>query len=263
MGDRTALGHWVRRFLMEYAAAERNLSPNTCASYRDMLVLLLPFAARRKRAAVDELVVTDLSADVVRTFLTHLERDRQCSIATRKQRLASVHALARFIGERSPQHVEWAAQLRMIPIKKGVTATRHPTAEWLAQQIVEAFPWETAPTYLVRDNDGAYGPVFARRVRAMGIRDRSISPRSPWQNPYAERLIGTLRRDCLDHVLIFGARHLRWVLTAYSGRNPTSDEHGQPIARAIPSKARVSRQCLGPHSVRRAVGAPNPFLPTA
>ena len=94
--------------------------------------------------------------------------------------------------------------------------TRHPTAEWLAQQIVEAFPWETAPAYLVRDNDGAYGPVFKRRVRAMGIRDRPISPRSPWQNPYAERLIGTLRRDCLDHVVIFGARHLQRVLTAYT-----------------------------------------------
>jgi hypothetical protein len=94
--------------------------------------------------------------------------------------------------------------------------TRHATAEWLAQQIVEAFPWETAPTYLVRDNDGAFGPVFTRRVRAMGIRDRPISPLSPWQNPYAERLIGTLRRDCLDHVLIFGARHLHRVLTAYS-----------------------------------------------
>ena len=78
--------------------------------------------------------------------------------------------------------------------------TRHPTAEWLAQQILEAFPWETAPTYLVRDNDGAYGPAYRRRVRAMGIRDRPISPRSPWQNPYAERLIGTLRRDCLDQL---------------------------------------------------------------
>src|SRR5262245_52326862 len=65
--------------------------------------------------------------------------------------------------------------------------TRHPTAEWLAQQIVEAFPWGTAPTYLVRDNDGAYGWVFRHRVRAMGIRDRPISPRSPWQNPYVER----------------------------------------------------------------------------
>ena len=82
------------------------------------------------------------------------------------------------------------------------------------QYIVEAFPWETAPTYLVRDNDGAYGPVFTRRVRAMGIRDRQISPRSPWQNPYG-RLIGTLRRDCLDHVLIFGAQHLQRVLAAY------------------------------------------------
>jgi transposase InsO family protein len=94
--------------------------------------------------------------------------------------------------------------------------TRHPTAEWLAQQIVEAFPWNTTPTYLVRDNDGAYGQVFTSRVRAMGIRDRPISPRSPWQNPYVERLIGTLRRDCLDHVLILGERHLRRVLTLYS-----------------------------------------------
>jgi transposase InsO family protein len=76
--------------------------------------------------------------------------------------------------------------------------------------------WGTAPTYLVRDNDGAYGRAFTNRVRAMGIRDRPISPRSPWQNPYAERLIGTLRRDCLDHVLIFGERHLRGVLTSYS-----------------------------------------------
>ena len=69
--------------------------------------------------------------------------------------------------------------------------TRHPTAEWLAQQVMEAFPWETAPTYLVRDNDGAYGPIFTGRLRAMGIRDRPIAPRSPWQNPYVERLIGT------------------------------------------------------------------------
>ena len=83
--------------------------------------------------------------------------------------------------------------------------TQHPTAEWLAQQIVEAFPWNTAPAYLVRDNDAAYGQAFRRRVRAMGIRDRPTSFLSPWQNPCAERLIGTLRRDCLDHVVIFGA----------------------------------------------------------
>ena len=116
--------------------------------------------------------------------------------------------------------------------------TRYPTAEWLAQQIVEAFPWDTAPIYLVRDNDGAYGHVFIRRVRAMGIRDRPISPRSPWQNPYAERLIGTIRRDCLDHVLIFGERHLRRVLTLYSRYyNETRTHLGlgkdAPLGRAV------------------------------
>jgi transposase InsO family protein len=87
--------------------------------------------------------------------------------------------------------------------------TRHPTAEWLARQITEAFPWGSAPTYLVRDNDGAYGHVFSRRVMAMGIRDRPISPRSPWQNGQMERLIGTVRRECLDRMLILGEAHLR------------------------------------------------------
>jgi transposase InsO family protein len=94
--------------------------------------------------------------------------------------------------------------------------TRHPTADWLAQQIAEAFPWDMAPRYLIRDNDSAYGQAFTNRVRRMGIRDRPIAPRSPWQNSYIERLIGTLRRECLDHILIFGERHLRRVLTLYA-----------------------------------------------
>src|SRR5271169_1779593 len=116
--------------------------------------------------------------------------------------------------------------------------TRHPTAEWLAQQIVEEFPWDTAPTYLVRDNDRAYGQAFTRRVRTLGIRDHPISPRSPWQNPYVERLIRTLRRDCLDHVLILGEKHLRWVLTVYSTYyNETRTHLGlrkdAPLRRAI------------------------------
>jgi len=116
--------------------------------------------------------------------------------------------------------------------------TAHPTAEWLAQQIVEAFPWDTAPSYLVRDNDAAYGPAFTNRIRTMGIRDRPIAPRSPWQNPYVERLIGTLRRECLDHVLIFGERHLHRVLTLYSlYYNETRTHLGlgkdAPIRRAV------------------------------
>jgi transposase InsO family protein len=94
--------------------------------------------------------------------------------------------------------------------------TRHPTAEWLARQITEAFPWASAPAYLVRDNDRAYGKVFTARVMAMGIRDRPISPQSPWQNGIAERLIGTLRRECLDHMVISGEAHLRRILSTYA-----------------------------------------------
>jgi transposase InsO family protein len=94
--------------------------------------------------------------------------------------------------------------------------TRHPTAAWLARQITEAFPWASAPAYLVRDNDRAYRHVFTSRVTAMGIRDRPISPGSPWQNGIAERLIGTLRRECLDHMVIFGVAHLRRILSAYA-----------------------------------------------
>ncbi|MFZ0150094.1 MAG: integrase core domain-containing protein, partial [Xanthobacteraceae bacterium] len=116
--------------------------------------------------------------------------------------------------------------------------TRHPTAEWLARQITEAFPWTSAPIYLVRDNDAAYGHVFTSRLRAMGIRDRPISPRSPWQNGYAERLIGTLRRECLDRMLIFGEAHLRRILSMYAiyyneSRTHLSLHKDAPLHRAI------------------------------
>src|SRR5262249_39474840 len=118
---------------------------------------------------------------------------------------------------------EWRRQDRTSPLhRSGSTrvsssrVTRHPTAEWLARQITEAFPWASAPAYLVRDNDRAYGPVFKSRVRAMDIRDRPISPGSPWQNPYAERLIGSVRRECVDRVLIFGEAHLRQILSSYA-----------------------------------------------
>ena len=95
----------------------------------------------------------------------------------------------------------------------GVTA--HPNAQWIAQQLTEAYGWKETSRYLIRDRDCVYGEAFVRRVGAMGIRDRPISARSPWQNGYAERLIGSIRRDCLDHVVVFGERHLRHLLHAY------------------------------------------------
>jgi transposase InsO family protein len=93
--------------------------------------------------------------------------------------------------------------------------TRNPTQVWLARQMTEAFPWDTAPRYLLRDRDASYGQAFRVRLQAMGIKELVTAPRSPWQNAYAERVIGSVRRECLDHVIIFGERHLRDVLSSY------------------------------------------------
>jgi len=89
-----------------------------------------------------------------------------------------------------------------------INVTTNPTAEWIARQITEAFPWDGAPGYMIRDRDRVYGAVVTRRLRAMGIRDKPIAPASPWQNGFAERLIGSIRHECLDHVIVLGEAHL-------------------------------------------------------
>ncbi|MGQ0660910.1 transposase [Sphingosinicella sp.] len=119
-----------------------------------------------------------------------------------------------------------------------IEVTGHPTALWLARQVTEAFPWDEAPIHILRDNDGAYGLVFRRRLRAMGIRDRPIRPRSPWQNGHVERLIGSIRRECLDHVIILGESHLRRVLRAYADyynrdRTHLGLDKDTPLGRAV------------------------------
>jgi hypothetical protein len=100
-----------------------------------------------------------------------------------------------------------------------LSATAHPSAEWISRQLTEAYGWEEGPRYLIRDRDSAYGEKFTRRLWAMGIRDRPTTPRSPWQNGYCERLIGSIRRECLDHVVILGAAHLQRILRAYAHYN--------------------------------------------
>jgi putative transposase len=96
-----------------------------------------------------------------------------------------------------------------------VNVTDHPTAQWTAQQVVDTFPWDEAPRYLLRDRDHIYGDAFRQRVRHMGIEEVLIAPRSPWQNPYVERLIGSIRRECVDHVIVLHERPLRRLLTEY------------------------------------------------
>jgi integrase/recombinase XerD len=118
MSDHGLLGPWVRRFLLEHLIAERNLSRNTQRSYRDTLTLLLPFASVRVGKPIDRMMAAELSRDVVRAFLEHVENVRNCGATTRNQRLSAIHSLALFIGMRSPEHVSWCAEVRSIPFKK-------------------------------------------------------------------------------------------------------------------------------------------------
>jgi putative transposase len=127
-----------------------------------------------------------------------------------------------------------------------VNITEHPTAGWTAQQIIEAFPEDRAPRWLLRDRDTIYGDVFRRRVASMGISEVVSSPSSPWQNPYAERLIGSIRRECLDHVIVLGERHLRRLLSAYltyyhGARTHLALEKDAPTTRRVqtPKEGRV------------------------
>jgi transposase InsO family protein len=119
-----------------------------------------------------------------------------------------------------------------------ISVTTHPTAEWVARQITEAFPWNEAPRYMIRDRDRIYGAVVTRRLRAMGIRDKPIAPSSPWQNVFAERLIGSIRRECVDHIIVLGEAHLRRILKSYAdyyngARTHRSLNKDAPVSRAV------------------------------
>ena len=131
--------------------------------------------------------------------------------------------------------------------------TTSPSAEWTGQQIVNAFPWDTAPRYLLRDRDGVYGQAFVERVKSMGIDPLLSAPRSPWQNPYVERLIGSVRRECLDHVIIFDERHLRRVLGEYCGYYNSSRTH-LGLEKDCPTPRHVEHPVIGPIEQQPVLG---------
>src|SRR3954447_21988873 len=132
-----------------------------------------------------------------------------------------------------------------------INVTTNSTAEWIARQITQAFPWDDAPKYLIRDRDQIYGAVVTRRLRAMGIRDKPTAPASPWQNGFAERLIGSIRRECVDHIIVLGEVHLRRVLQSYadyynSVRTHRSLNKDAPVSRPVQRTGVIrSRAILG------------------
>jgi transposase InsO family protein len=118
-----------------------------------------------------------------------------------------------------------------------MNVTAHPTAGWTAQQLREAWPWDSAPRFVIRDRDGIYGPDVQATMQAMGIEGVVIAPRAPWQNPFVERVIGSLRRECLDHVIVWNERSLRRHLQQYLAyyhqwRTHLSLDKDAPVARA-------------------------------
>lgn len=149
MADHASVGFWVRRFLSEHLIHERGVSRNTQQSYRDTFCLFLPFVAARRKTVVDKLVMDDFSSNIVSDFLSHLEQARTCSVPTRNQRLATLHAFARFTGERSPEHVEWCKEIRNVPFKRA---------------------WKTPVPYMEKDEiDGLLAALIARLYTASEI----------------------------------------------------------------------------------------------
>jgi len=216
MTNKNLVAPWVRRFLLEHVVAELNLSHNTQASYRDALALLLPFAAKQRAQAVDQLEVDDLSPEVVRLFLAYLEDERHCSVSTRNQRLAAIHAFARFIGTRSPEHLAWCAQLTAIPFKKAAQGTL-PYLDKPEMDAILAAP-DRRTSQGARDhtlllflyNAGARADEAAR----LTVTDLDLGP-SP-----AVKILGKGNKTRLCPLWTSTASKLRTLVAGRSGQDP-------------------------------------------
>ena len=216
MTNKNLVATWVRRFLLEHVVADLNLSRNTQASYRDALALLLPFAAKQGGQAIDRLELECLSPEVVRRFLAHLEVERHCSVTTRNQRLAAIHAFARFVGARSPEHLAWCAELTAIPFKKAPKGTL-PYLEKPEMDAVLAAP-DRRTSQGARDhalllflyNAGARADEAAR----LTVADLDLGP-SP-----AVRILGKGNKERLCPLWTSTASVLKALVAGRSGQDP-------------------------------------------
>jgi integrase/recombinase XerD len=265
MPDAALLGPWVRRFLLEHLVGERNLARTTQQSYRDTLRLMLPFMARIAHRAIDRLGVEDLSADRIRTFLQELEEKRGCGIATRNQRLAAIHSLARFIGLHSPEHIRWCGEVRAIPVKKAP----RPLVTYLEKKEMDALLAAPAVSTAQGRRDHAvllflYNTgARADEVAHVRIADLDLG-QTPCRDPSSVLIRGKgnkLRRCPL------WARTVNELIPLVSGRAPSEhvflNRRGQPLTRfgvhalveryaaavaeAMPS---LAGKRVGPHTIR-------------
>lgn len=265
MRDAALLGPWIRRFLLEYLVGERNLAHNTQQSYRDTLRLLLPFTARSAHRPIDRLGVEDLSTDRIRTFLQELEEKRGCGIATRNQRLAAIHSLARFIGLRSPEHIPWCGEVRAIPVKKAsrplvtylekkemdalLAAPDKSTAQGRRDHAVLLFLYNTGAradeVAHVRIADLDLGQVPSRDSSSVLIHGKGNKlRRCPlWAKTVNELLPLVSSRAPSEHVFL---NRRGQPLTRF-GVHALVERYAAAVAKAIPS---VASKRVGPHTIR-------------
>src|SRR6266511_2275309 len=231
MTDLTLLGSWVRRFLLEHLVSERNLAYNTQCSYRDTLVLLISFIERQVAKKVDRLKVVEITAELVRLFLRELEEQRGCCVATRNQRLAAIHAFARFIALHSPEHLEWCGQICAVPFKKApkasITYLEKPEMDALL-----AVP-DCSSTQGRRDHSVV-------QIRGKGNKLR----RCPlWPQTVIELLPLISDRAPSEHVFL----NRRGEPLTRFGIHTMVERHAQKIAQQMPS---VTTKRVSPHTIR-------------
>ena len=256
------MGPWIRRFLLEHLIGERNLARNTQLSYRDTMLFLMAFVAARICKTVDQLTIEHVSADCVRLFLDDLEKQHQCSISTRNQRLAAIHALARFVGEHSPEHIAWCSAIRSIPCKRTARPTM-PYLERLEMDALLASP-DRQTAQGRRDhallqflcNSGARAEEAAR----LKIADLDLIP------PASVRLVGkgnkerhcplwlstvselqVLIANCAPAEPVFRNR-CRQPITRY-GIHTLVERHVQHAGILVPS---LKKKRVSPHTIRHA-----------
>jgi integrase/recombinase XerD len=265
MRDNGLLGSWVRRFLLEHLIGERNLARNTQRSYRDTLRLLLPFTARRAHKAIDRLTVEDLTANRVLAFLEELEKKRGCGAATRNQRLAAVHSLARFIAANSPEHVDWCGRIRSVPFKKAppplvtylekpeieavLTAPDVRTAQGRKDYAVLLFLYNTGAradeVAHVLIGDLELGRVPKRDLSAVLIRGKGNKRRRCplWARTVIELVPLIAHRGPEEHVFL----NRRGEPLTRFGVRALVERHARKAAAKLPS---LASKRVGPHTIR-------------
>jgi integrase/recombinase XerD len=268
MSNAGLLGPWIRRFLLEHLLSERNLSRNTQRSYRDTLALLIPLVGGKLRKPIEQLAVTDLSAEQVGSFLTDLENIRGCGIATRNQRLAAVHSFARFVALHSPEHIGWAGQLRSIPFKKAtqqpvpyleksemdglLNAPDQATAQGRRDHVLLLFLYNTgaradeAAQLLVSDLDL---PTRSQDYSSVSIRGKGNKLRRCPLWPQTVKLLKALIDSRAPTERVFLNRRQK-PITRF-GIYQMVERYATQVAKQIPS---LTAKRVSPHSIRHTTG---------